>query len=353
MAEFSPLKGWGKKKQGNDQGKPQLVQSAGILLTSFLMAVALWFFVTSVQDPEASLPVDDVTVKVLHKEVLEEEGKICTILDNSDVIPLVTVTASRSVVDSLETDNIIATADLDKMTEDGLVPIDLTTNKYSDNITSITGTSKYVRVSVEERAVKSLVLETASRGAVAEGYILSSITTDQNLVRVTGPESMVEQVASAGVVIDVTGAGASISTNADIHLYDAEGNDIEVGKNLSLNIDKVICSVDILPTKEVKINARITGTPATGYRLTGEYTISPGTAVIAGRRAVLENVTEIVIPSSALDVTGMNRSFSKTLELKQYLPEGILLADENETVKVTVEIMQIVQEQIEAPADGG
>ncbi len=334
-----------EKKRITDRIK-DIFNSGGLKFISLGLAACLWFFVTNYQDPETVLTLNNVSVKLLHTDVFQREGKVCTVLDDSDTIPVVTINAPRSVVDSLGAENVVATADVEDIDADNTVPIVLTTNKYSDSITSITGSTKRVSLSIEDEEKASFSIEAAVSGNVAENYQIGNITMEQNQVRVKGPASEVNSVKRAGVSVDVSGAENSISTNAEIHLYDEDGVDLDIDKNLTLNIDKVMVNVEILATKEVPIKIAVSGTPMDGYRLTGETTVEPGRVIVAGKRAALETISEISIPATELNVTGRNKSLTKTFNIADYLPDSVQLAQgELETVKVTVEIMQIVDEE--------
>lgn len=325
---------------------PRIFNNIGLKILSLFLAACLWFFVTYYQDPETVLTVNNVPVKMLHTDMLESEGKVCIVLDDTDNIPVVTVNAPRSVVDALEAENIVATADVEDITTDNTVPIVLTTNKYSDSITNISGSISRVRLSIEDEERATLGIEATVVGNVAENYQIGSISLEQNQVRVKGPASVVQSVKSAGVTVDVSGSESSISTNAEIHLYDEEGVDISTDKHLTLNIDKVMVRVEVLPLKEVPIKIAVSGTPADGYRLNGETAVEPGRVTITGRRSVLENVSEISIPSTDLNVRGRNKDLIKTFKIADYLPDGVSLADgELDSVKVTVEIVPTATEE--------
>ena len=289
--------------------------------------------------------MSNVPVKLLHTDMLESEGKVYIVLDDSDTIPVVTVNAPRSVVDALEADNIVATADVEDMSAHNTVPIVLTTNKYSDSITNISGSISNVRLSIEDEQRATFGIEASVVGSVAEGYQVGTVSLEQNQVRVKGPASVVQSVKSAGVSVDVSEAESSISTNAEIHLYDDDGRDISTDKHLTLNIDKVMVRVEVLLKKEVPVKIAVSGTPAEGYRLNGETAVEPGRITIAGRKSTLENVTEISIPSSDLNVRGRNTSLVKNFKISDYLPDGVSLAEgELDSVKVTVEIVPTEEE---------
>ena len=94
------------------------------------------------------LTVNNVPVKLLHTDSIKSEGKVVIVLDDSDNIPVVTINAPRSVVDSLGADNVVATADVDDMQANNKVPIVVTTNKYSDSITNISSSISHVSRSI-------------------------------------------------------------------------------------------------------------------------------------------------------------------------------------------------------------
>ena len=278
--------------------------------------------------------------------MLESEGKVYIVLNDSDNIPVVTVNAPRSVVDALEADNIVATADVEDMSAENTVPIVLTTNKYSDSITNISGSINSVRLSIEDEERATFGIEATVVGNVAEGYQIGSVSLEQNQVRVKGPASVVQSVKNAGVSVDVSEAESTISTNSEIHLYDEDGRDISTDKHLTLNIDKVMVRVEVLPLKEIPVKIAVSGTPAEGYRLNGETSVEPGRITITGRKSALENVTEVSIPSADLNVRNRNSTLVKNFKISDYLPDGVSLAEgEEDNVKVTVEIVPTATEE--------
>jgi YbbR domain-containing protein len=178
-------------------------------------------------------------------------------------------------------------------------------------------------------------------GSAADGYQMGQVALDQNQVRVTGPKSEVERVKSAGVIVDISDSDRTVSTNAETHLYDEDGRDIDIDKNLTLNIDKVMVRVEVLPLKVVPIKIAVSGKPVEGYRMTGETSVEPGQVMVAGKKSTLEALSAISIPSSELNVTGRTNDLVKTFDLRNYLPTGVELAEgESETVKVTIEIVE-------------
>ena len=321
-----------------NQSNKGIFRNLSLKIVSLLIAASLWLVVTNFNDPSTVLQVTDVQVRLLHTNLITDEGKVYSVLNDSDTIPLVTVTAPRSVRDTLRADNIVATADIANMTEDGQVPIAVTTNVNADKLTSITASNRFVSLSIEDSSTSTFNLEIETTGDPAEGYILDEVSPEQNQVRVTGPSSLVSAIDRAAIRVDTDGATGSISTYADILLYDANGAEIPTDDNLRMNLYSVKVRVEILATREVPVNFEIGGSPAYGYVLTGEDSVAPRTVMLAGRPSALSGVTQILIPASEVDVSGMAHSLTRTISLAGFLPEGTEFADSAFDGKVVVRV---------------
>lgn len=317
----------------------KLTSNWGLKLASVVFAAILWFLITNINDPVVSQTFYDVPVTIKNTSLITENGQVYEVLDDTDVISTVKVYAPRTAIDSLSKDNIVATADVANMTSNYTIPISLSTNKYSNEIESISGSIDTVKLDVEDKATKTLALTATTSGTLEDGYIVGTVSTEQNLIRVSGPESIVSQIKSAVVDVDVTGFTSNIGTDADIKLYDEEGNVISEG-SLTLNITSVRVNVTILETKRVPIVYTITGTPASGYQLTGVIDSTPDTILIAGRSSALSEVDFIGVSDALLNVQGLTENLETTIDLTDYLPSNISFGDSdfNGIVSVVVHI---------------
>lgn len=314
-----------------------IFRNLGLKVIALLFAAMLWFLVTNINDPVTTLQFTNVQVKLLNTSLITSRGEVYSVLDNTDVIPVVVVTAPRSVIDSLGADNIVATADVQDMSTLDTVGISLSTNKYNNEITNIEGSIDAVRLNIEEKKTKSIALQISSTGEVADGYVLSDITPEQNQVRISGAESVVDSVSTASAAVDVSGATANINTSAEVRLYD-ENDELINTTGLTMNISSVKVSATVLPVKTVSLTLETSGTPASGYMATGEVTAQPDAVKLAGRSTALAKVDTIAIPAEELDLTDAQENVTKTIDIRNYLPEGVSLVDENFNGQVTVTV---------------
>ena len=312
--------------------RKKLLNNLGLKLISLAIAFLLWFVVVQVGDPKDDRDMGNIQVKLVNTELLEKENKVYEVLDGTDKVR-VTVYAPKSVFTQLRNGDITAEADVSKLTDINTIPI--TFSASNSNVVSVRGSHDVVKLNVEEKASKYVTLVSSTVGEAAAGYMVYSLTPDQNRIEVSGPKSAVDMVKYAGVEIDVSDATSNLTANVDIKLYDAEGMLVE-RSNLVKNVDYVKMSAEILAVKEVPIRFETMGTPKEGYLATDEVSGSPSTVKIAGNFANLVRINSINIPAEELDLTGAESNVVKVLDIKEFLPENVKLADTSFSGKVTV-----------------
>lgn len=327
--------------------KNRLTRNIGLKLASVLLAVILWLVVNTVNNPTVPQSYYNIPVTLLNTDLITESGQVYEVLDGTDMISRVVVRAPRSIISELKDENIIATADVRDISSLDTIAIKLTTDRSNRDISSITGSIDTVKLKIENEKVKSLALKTSTSGEAADGYLIGEVTTDQNLVRLTGPESIIDQVTKAVVDVNVDGMTGDIVTNAEIKLYDAEDQIIS-DERITQNIRSVGVKVSIWQTLSVPVNYSYTGTPAQGYHATGEITGSGENVVIGGKANALRNISAIDVPAEALDITGLTESLVKEIDLRQYLPDNVFLVDSAEAIhEVTVPIEVEISKRLE------
>lgn len=330
----------------------RLFNNWALKLFSLIAAALLWLLVMNIEDPEDQRSYYNIPVRLTNTEVLTDEGMVYEVLDRTDTVRTVTIIAPKTVRDELSASDIVAEADFSKLTVTNTVEIEFYSLRYNDKIISITGSNEILKLNIEEKKMKRLAVEIQTTGEVADGHIVSSVTSDQNRIEVTGPESVVSRIASAVVKVDVTDSTSDISTNADVILYDAEGKEISMD-NLSVNVNSVLVRVKILATKTVPVRYAAAGVPAAGYLFTGEISGMPEQVTIAGTASVLEGVRSITIPDEVLDINGRTEDLAVNINMEDYLPEDTVLADAsfNGRAAVTVHVEKEFARSLSIAAD--
>ena len=332
--------------------KKALTRNLGLKLASLVLAFVLWFLVAQIYDPKDTVTFNNIQVRLINTELLDEEGKVYEVLDNSNLVR-VTVTGPQSIVKSeLRRSDIVAEADMSKLTDINTIAITYYCENVSNDSVEIKGNHDSVRLNVEDKTSKWIKLESNTIGEVASGYMIGNVTLDQTNIEVTGPKSAISQVDHAGVDINVTDSTSSLSANVDIKLYDADGNELTL-ESVKKNVNSAHMTVEVLATKEVPVEIEYMGVPEDGYMATGEVESSVPTVRIAGTASALVGISAITVPEERMNITGQSGDLVDIINLKEYLPSNVRLANKSFDGKITatVYIEPIDTRDLTVPAD--
>ena len=144
--------------------KRKLTDNLGLKIGSILFAALLWLLVTNINNPSMTHRYNDIPVTLINTEYLTGQGKTYEVLDNSDRINTVTITGPRTIVNSIRQGDILAVADMSRITTDNTVPIQISSAQYNENLDSIKMSSEEVLLKVEERKSISLPLKASTSG---------------------------------------------------------------------------------------------------------------------------------------------------------------------------------------------
>ena len=304
----------------------KLFNNIGLKILAVIFSGLLWLVSVNINDPVDTEIYRNIPVELENTSLLTEEGMTYEVLDDTDRVT-VTVRANRSVLENISASDITATADFSELSFTNTVPIRLSAGRTSGNQVEIRGNIDMVRLAVEERMERQLVIEIDQVGTPADGYIVSGVmTTDGNALRISGPQSLVSQVSRAVVEANVEGLTESINISEPIRLYDAEGNEI-TSSRISKSVSTSSVSITILQTKEISVSASASGEPAAGYEATGVVTCAPDRITVAGRSSTLASLESVVIPPEALDLTDAEEDVVELIDIRQYLPDGVSLVN--------------------------
>jgi len=323
-----------------------LTNNLGFKILAFLFAFTLWLVVYNIEDPTKSKTLT-INVNIENRESIEDMGKYYEVIEGSNKASF-TITASRSVLDKLDESDFTATADMNQLSIDeatgtGTVPIEiLCTSNVNQNSYKLSSTSKNLKVALEDLMIKQFVVTSKTTGEAKEGFALGSVeVTAPNVLKVSGPKSIVQTIASVVATIDVTDISDSWATyEVPPVLYDKDGKEVDTTR-LTLSHSTVNVSAEIQNTKEVAVSVKPSGTPAEGYTITS-ITSNPTTILLKGNKTVLNAINSIEIPSSLVSVDGKDKDVKATIDVSAYIPEDVTMVNpEASSVEVTVAIGKI------------
>lgn len=326
-----------------------LTNNFGLKIVALLFAMTLWLVVINIDDPTQTRTFT-TSISIENADYMKSQGKYFEPEDSNLTVSF-KVSVARSIMTNLSNVDFKAVADMENIelvNGKYRVPIDIVATRYASSI-AFSGKVQYMNVNVEDLITAQYPIQAVSVGEPGEGGAVGNMKVSPNILKVTGPESVVSQIDTVQAVVDVTGATGDLTDSVTPNLYNAAGEQLDTSK-LTFNIDKVTISAQILNVRNLNIVAETAGTPANGYACT-EVKVEPSRIAVKGSEDVLATLGDIKIPGDILDISGATENVKAEIDITDYLPSGIDLLDEaNKDVVITAVIEPIVTQTYEVPA---
>lgn len=340
--------------------KERLLNHPVLKAASVIIAFVVWLAIMNISNPIITRTITNIPVNVTNASYIESMNLSYALAAGFDTIA-VSVEANRSLVERLSAANISATVDLtqivDMDADPVMVPVTVSVPGVSQN--AITVLPRNIQLRLEEMQSKDFVINAvAGSSSPARGYEVGSLTSNPEKMTIRGPSSMIERIDKVQAEVDVSYLDSDTSLGATLHVFDKNGDELNESRMsyLTFSVPESSIRVSVKLYKvasEIPIVAQTYGDPSPGYQA-GEVTVTPQTISVAGTEEALEefrldgNRILITEESAAVDISGASKDVEIRVNLPDYLPSGIRLADGfSETVVVTVKILQFNTKSLE------
>ena len=319
--------------------RKELMNNLGLKILAFLAAVTLWFLVVNIDNPVTDRTFTDIPVTVVNDDIVTASNRTYQILDGTQQVN-VTVTATRQELSRITADDIHAVADMRELTLGTQVPIQVTIEGHSYE--EAYSTPRNLQVKIEEEARNNFPITPTTIGTVREGYVIGNLRADPEGVTIRGPKSVLNSINRVCAEVDVSGLSENAELEANLILYDVNNNVIDQTLLVNnLGDEGVSVEVELYQTKNVPIDIDTSGiSAAEGYSI-GEISCEPQEVLLSGDEDAMKELDEIQIPESELELAGLTERTERTVDITEYLPDGVTLVDPNaNNVVVTIPVNQ-------------
>lgn len=309
---------------------------------SFILAFALWAWVTNERDPEQSFHASQVPVSAVGiPDDLELVGSIPAV----DA----TLQGPQSVTQTLDAASLSAEINLEDVDGPGSYERRVHVNA-PDGIRKVTTEPVTVTVELDTVITKSFAVETLPPADIPRSLTVTNITAEPQEVVVTGVRSNVDRVAKVLAPVNIAQQTESFSDL--VSLVAVDENNIEV-ENVEIDPGNVRVRVDLeLRGKEVPVFVQCNcDDVAEGYVVIGQPQANPANVIIDGDPALLEQVPYIY--TTPVNTSGFDRTTvvnDVPLDVES-LPEGVTVDPLFVDVSVRVEQTVFTQTLENVPID--
>lgn len=263
---------------------------------SVLIAFALWAYVTSTEGVESEMTISDVKIEFIGADALRESRDLIVIEQDISSVDL-TLKGTRRVLRNLNNGNVIATINLNRVTEDGryAVSFDISypSNVNPEDVTLVRSTADVVNFYVDRQMRRTIPVQGEFTGNTAEGYLAAdNLEFDPMAVTIAGPKTAVSSVDHAYVAINRTNVDKSLEYSTTYDLIDVDGNVVD-DRRITLETDQVLVSLDVVSIKTVPLDVTIIDGGAATRASNTDIRIEPATIVLSGDASVIDATTKL------------------------------------------------------------
>lgn len=275
-------------------GKKILDSKALYILLSILLAIILWFYVTSLDGNEDTKQINNLSVTYTGVEALEQRG-LMIVGDPPRVS--VRLSASPMVLARLDSQSLQVTVDVSQITEAAqytlAYTVTLPAGVGASQVQFLSGQTGNVSFTVARYASRQVEIQGVFTGSAAEGYLAG--TTDDfvfspETLQVSGQADLVNQISYVRVSVD--GEELTESINGD-YAYEFIGADGEALDELDVEVESETIHVAFPIYATAEIPLQVTLVAGGGASVANaRYTLSQNTIRVAGSRQAVAAIQE-------------------------------------------------------------
>ncbi len=264
---------------------------------SFILAFALWAWVTNERDPEQTYRASQVPVSAFGlPENLELVG----------VVPAVDVTLQgpQSVIQTIDAASLTAEIDLEDVDSPGSYGRDVQVN-VPDGIRKVTTDPKTVSIELDTVVSKTFQLEVLPPADVPRNLAVTNTNVEPGEVVVTGVQSNVDRVARVLAPVDLDEQTESFSQIVEPIAVDSNNEPVET---VDVEPGNVRIRVEVeVRGKEVPVFVQCEcDDAAEGYVVVGQPQANPANVIIDGPPELLDQVPFIY--TTPISTSGFDRT---------------------------------------------
>ena len=326
--------------------RKKLLNNYGLKFLALLLALLTWIAIINTNDPYDKTTISRIPVNLVNTDVLTDKGYIYEIIDSTDYVTI-TVKGPRSIVENLKASDFKAEALLlNEFSQTAKIDVSCVNANIDDTNLTITQKTDMVKLDIQNRIAQSYDVETVINGTPATGYYtdLSLVSISPSAIRISGPENIIEKIASVKAVIDVIGENTNVSSTVKPVLYDANGAVIDSDK-LTFSKNQINYKLEIYKKKTVDLNFAITGTVEEGYKYLG-LSSDLNQVVIAGTDSELSKINSIDIPATLIDISALTNDGEYNILVSQYVPSTVKYLTEETHANVTVNVEELKRKTV-------
>lgn len=323
--------------------KERLTNNLGLKVLSIFLAFFVWLVVMNVSNPE-NVRSKEVPLEIENERVLAAAGKTYEVNGKNTVTVSYSVRARDEY--KIRANDFRAYIDLAELYDvTGAVQVKVEVLNNKEIVSNVYAKTPTVRIETEDLRQKRFDLQATHYGELEDAsYAVNDIALKPKYVYVNGPVSLVSQIDRVVVELNLSDLDSDVSGEISgikaPEFIDTDGNKLNLGDRVTINNPQIEYTVTINRVKNLNLDFEVMGNVANGYRFTGVES-NLKTVSVQGLKTTLANLNKITIPASALNIEGASSDRRVTVDLQQFLPEGVTIVGASGTAEVLLKVERL------------
>lgn len=286
------------------------------IMLAILIAVGLWFYVTSfVTEETSSVTINNIAVELTGVDVLQAKGFM--IDPNSPLNINLKVSGGRTSLVAISgnpNEYISASVDVSGITETGSYDLPVKIQLKNFNTSGIVAIddadSKSVNVVVSKLKEDIYMVDVDFAGTVAEGYRMEAPQVIPNVLRVQGPEDQIQLIHGVEIIVTGNQLTESVSGQLPYHFVDADGNRV-YPTNITADYDTVYVIFPVVKTVDVPLSVEFLyggGITAENFDQYVSVSIEPENIQISGAEIDISHLVNGTLRLGQVDLASVDGS---------------------------------------------
>lgn len=306
-----------------------------IRILSVMLALLLWFYVITEQNPELTKDIT-IPIKLINTVFLEKSSMVMT-NDPASFKLTLRLKGKKDLLDKLNENTVEATADLEghRLKGDNFLKINV--SGIPEGVNVLMKSPESLKVVLENKVSVQKAVQVNIMGNPSSGLAAMTPVLAPNDVVITGAESSIHKIKDVRVDVDIASVTAEVKKILPVRVLDENGKDVQ---NITIEPSYVEVSVPIENTKRVGIEIDMSGQPEEGYVISS-ISVNPQEVLITGKQQALDSINKIKTEKIVIEGAG-----DIAREVKLVIPEGIEIVNANEKVSIAIRIERIVTQEV-------
>jgi YbbR domain-containing protein len=306
-----------------------LLKNIDIKLLSVFLAIILWLYVVSGENPIVESFIDvSLTAANLKEDLVVKEFPSTV---------SVGIKGPKNIINNVSSHQITGIVNFSEINKVGQYP------KRTEIIKII---PSEIKADIERILTKEVEVEYSLIGIPEKGYSLAEEPKIiPSKVKIIGAQSILESVKQEICTIDISGIKEDFNKKIKINAIDVNGNEV---KGVKIEPDAVEVSISLslgYPEKILPVKPRIIGKPAPGYYIS-QILAKPDEIKIFGNYSKINNLE--FLETIPINVSGITKTLS--VKVPPALNEGLNIVEgETTLIEVTIQVKEaLVQKTLQS-----